>query len=73
MKKISLKLNKHSFISFFEDLLLTLMLMGGGYLGISLFAEHSFGWAIGWSLASLLLGWVIIHFHDEDPFKGNND
>ena len=72
MKKISLKLTKHSVTEFFCDLLLTIMLMGGGYLSISLFVEHAFGWAIGWTLASLLLGRVIIYFHDEDPSKENN-
>jgi hypothetical protein len=56
MKKIGLKFTKQSFALFFEDLLLSLMLMGGGYLSISLFMERSYGWAIGWTLASLLLG-----------------
>jgi hypothetical protein len=70
MKKISLKITKHSFTLLLEDLLLTIMLMGSGYLAISLFVEHSFGWAIGWTLASLLLGRVVVYFHDEDPSKG---
>lgn len=64
MKKISLKITKYSVTLFFENLLLTIMLMGGGYLSISLFMEHAFGWSIGWTLASLLLGWVIIYSHE---------
>ena len=60
MKNINTKITITGLFDAFEKLLMTIMIMGGGYITISLVIGKSLLWAVGWLLACSIMGYVFI-------------